>query len=249
MLNSPSYGMTEEQKAYWKGIDSQVKTPFEYGYYEGWAVIISCFELFLFPLLAVCMIIAPVFSSEYQTGTDAVILAGKFGRTKLVRAKIIVSLLFGVLAFTIHVMTAYAVPLAAFGTDGWDLPVQISNIEIPYPFTFLEAVLVNTGVIYLVLLGMISLTLLLSAKMKSPYLVLTVIVPILFVPMFLSPNSTTGAYNLTVFLLPYQAAIPRYSKYISYQIGGLAVDAFTMRAITYGILTAVLLPFVKMREQ
>ena len=246
LLNASSYEMSEEQKAYWRGMNSKVDEPFQYGYYEGWEIIISSFELIMFALLAVCIVIAPVFSGEYQAGTDAVILSAKYGKTKLTTAKIIASYLFGVLAFTLHVVIALGLPLAAFGFDGWDLPLQIANTTIPYPFTFLQATLANLGVIYLVLFAMISLTLLLSAKMKSPYLVLIVLVPVLFIPLFLSPNGTTGAYNLTLFLLPYRSTIPEIGKYISYQFGGLVLDAFTVRAILYAVLTAVMLPLARL---
>lgn len=167
-------------------MNSKVDEPFQYGYYEGWEIIISSFELLMFALLAVCIVIAPVFSGEYEAGTDAVILSAKYGKTKLTMAKIMASYLFGVLAFTLHVIVALGLPLAAFGFDGWDLSLQIVNTTIPYPWTFLQAVLVNLGVVYLVLFAMLGLTLLLSAKMKSPYLVLIVLVPVLFIPLFLS---------------------------------------------------------------
>ena len=246
LLNASSREMTEEQKAYWRDMNSKVDEPFQYGYSDGWEIIISSFELIMFALLAVCIVIAPVFSGEYQAGTDAVILSAKYGKTKLTTAKIIASYLFGVFAFTLHVVVALGLPLAAFGFDGWDLPLQIANTTIPYPFTFLQATLVNLGVVYLVLFAMIGLTLLLSAKMKSPYLVLIVLVPVLFIPLFLSPNGTTGAYNLTLFLLPYRSTIPEIGKYISYQFGGLVLDAFTMRAILYAVLTVVMLPLARL---
>lgn len=101
------------------------------------------------------------------------------------------------------------------------------------------------GVIFLVLVAMICLTLFLSSRMKSSYLVLIVIIPVLFIPMFLSPNGTTGLYNLLVFLTPYQSLVPRFGSYISYQFGSVVLDAFTMRAIVYVILALVLLPFAK----
>ena len=242
LLNASAREMSEEQEAYWKNMNSKVDKPFRYGYYAGWEIIISSFELIMFAFLAVCIVIAPVFSGEYQAGTDAVILSAKYGKTKLTTAKIIASYLFGVLAFTLHVVVALGLPLIAFGFEGWDLPLQIANTTIPYPLTFLQAALVNLGVVYLVLFAMIGLTLLLSAKMKSPYLVLIVLVPVLFIPLFLSPNGTTGAYNLTLFLLPYRSAMPEIGKYISYQFGGIILDAFTMRAILYAVLTAVMLP-------
>lgn len=30
---------------------------------------------------------------------------------------------FGIMAFLVHVAVAFGIPLAFFGTDGWDLPV------------------------------------------------------------------------------------------------------------------------------
>ena len=246
VLNASSNAMSEEQKAYWRDMNNKVEAPLQYGYHEGWKTVMSSFELLMFALLAVCIVIAPVFSGEYQAGTDAVILSAKYGKTKLTTAKIIASYLFGLLSFTLHVVVALGLPLAAFGFDGWNLPLQINGTTVPYPLTFLEGTMLNLGVIYLVLFAMIGLTLLLSAKMKSPYLVLIVLVPVLFIPLFLSPNGTTGAYNLTLFLFPYRSTIPEVGKYISYQFGELVLDAFTMRAILYAVLTAAMLPLARL---
>lgn len=246
LLNMPSRELSDVQKAYWKNMSSKVKLPLQYGYYEGWEIMISSFELFMFALLCICIAIAPVFSGEYQAGTDAVILSGKYGKTKLITAKIIASFLFAVLAFTLHVITACGLLLAAFGMDGWDLPLQIAGTTIPYPLTFMQAVLINLGIIYLILSAMVGLTLVLSAKMKSPYLVLIVLIPVLFIPVFLTPNGTCGLYNLLLFLLPYRATMPEISKYISYQFGGIVLDVLAVRAVVYTILTAVCIPFARL---
>lgn len=249
LLDSASRELSAEQKTYWQNMNRKVEEPFQYGFCEGWKIIISSFELLMFPLLAVCIVTAPIFSGEYQAKTDAVILSAKYGKTKLAAAKITASYLFSVLAFTLHILIAFGLPLAAFGFDGWDLPVQIANTAIPYPFTFLQAVLVNLGVVYLVLSAMTGLTLLLSSKMKSPYFVLIVLVPVLFIPMFLSPNGTAGIYNLILFLLPYRSAMPELGKYLSYQFSGIVADAFTMRAILYTVLTVIMLPLARLGFQ
>ena len=246
LLDSPSRALSDEQKEYWGGMADKVDTPLQYGYYGGWEIIISSFELLMFALLAICIVTAPVFSGEYQAGTDAVILSAKYGKTRLTTAKIAASLLFGTAAFILHVVVACGLPLAAFGIDGWNLPLQIANTTVPYPYTFLQAVLINIGIIYLVLLAMIGLTLLLSAKMKSPYLVLIILVPILFIPMFLTPNGTTGIYNLLLFLMPYRSAMPEFDKYISYQLGGLVLDVITVRAVFYAILTVIMLTLARL---
>ncbi len=242
-LDTPSRELTENQKEYWRDLSKRTDVPLHYGWHKGWNMILESFELLTFALLAVCIVLAPVFSGEYQAGTDAVILAGKYGRTKLVTAKIFSSYLFGVLAFTLHAAVALGLTLGAFGTGGWNLPLQIEGTAIPYPWTFLQAVLINLGVIYLVLAAMIGLTLFLSANMKSPYAVLAVLVPVIFLPMFLSPNGTAGFYNLTILLLPYRSFMPELGKYISYRLGGIVWDALTTRAVFYAGLTALLAPF------
>lgn len=242
IVNDPSRELSEREKEYWLHMNSKVETPLLYGYFEGWEVVISCFELLIFPILAICIVLCPVFSGEYQTGTDAVVLSSKYGKTKLITAKITASLLFGLLAFTLHIIVAFAIPLAAYGADGWNLPLQINGTTVPYPLTFLEGALINLAVIYLVLAAMMGLTLFLSARMKSPYFVLTVIIPVLFIPMFLSPNGTAGIYNLLVFLTPYQSLTPDFARYISYQFGPVVLDSFTMNGIVYALLTLILLP-------
>lgn len=245
ILSDPTNGLTEAEKDYWRNMNSEVEEPFQYGYFGGWEVIISAFELLMFAILAICIVIAPVFAGEYQAGTDAVILSGKYGKTRLTTAKIVAALLFGVLAFTLHVLVAFGIPLAAFGMDGWNLPLQINGTTVPYPLTFLEGTLLNLGVIYFVLIAMIGLTLFLSARMKSPYFVLIVVVPVLFIPMFLSPNGTTGIYNLFVLLTPYQSLVPRFNSYLSYQFGSVILDAFATRGLVYVILALILLPLAR----
>lgn len=133
ILNDPSNGLSEAEKDYWRNMNSSVEEPFQYGYFGGWEIIISSSELLMFAILAICIVIAPVFAGEYQAGTDAVILSGKYGKTKLTTAKIVAALLFGVLAFTLHILVAFGIPLAAFGTDGWNLPLQITGLTVPYP--------------------------------------------------------------------------------------------------------------------
>ncbi len=102
-LNSTSSNLSNEQKDYWRNMASNIDMPLQYGYYEGWEIITTSFELFMFAILAICIVIAPVFSGEYQAGTDAVILSAKYGKTKLITAKIIASLLFGTMAFVLHI--------------------------------------------------------------------------------------------------------------------------------------------------
>ena len=232
------------QKEYWLSMTDETGV-IQYGYHKGWEIIHTNFELLIFAVLACCITIAPVFAGEYQTGTDAVILAGKYGKTKLITAKITASMLFGVMAFLVHLIVAFGIPLAFFGTDGWDLPLQVLGLTIPYPWTISEAVLRNTAVILLVLIAMLALTLFLSAKMKSPFPVLAVLIPILIVPMFFTPSGSSGLFNQILFLLPYRSMVPEIGKYISYQFGGFVAGLLEVRAVFYVILTLIFIPLCR----
>lgn len=64
ILNDASKELSDEEKAYWREMNSKVREPFRYGYYGGWEVLISAFELLMFPILAVCIVLAPVFSGR-----------------------------------------------------------------------------------------------------------------------------------------------------------------------------------------
>lgn len=61
ILNDTSKDLSAEEKAYWQNMNSQVNEPFQYGYFGGWEVIISAFELLMFAVLAICIVIAPCF--------------------------------------------------------------------------------------------------------------------------------------------------------------------------------------------
>ncbi len=244
IIGSPSIGLSAVQKEYWLSMTDETGV-IQYGYHKGWEIIHTNFELLIFAVLACCITIAPVFAGEYQTGTDAVILAGKYGKTKLITAKITASMLFGVMAFLVHLIVAFGIPLAFFGTDGWDLPLQVLGLTIPYPWTISEAVLRNTAVILLVLIAMLALTLFLSAKMKSPFPVLAVLIPVLIVPMFFTPSGSSGLFNQILFLLPYRSMVPEIGKYISYQFGGFVAGLLEVRAVFYVILTLIFIPLCR----
>ena len=244
IIGSPSIGLSAVQKEYWLSMTDETGV-MQYGYHKGWEIIHTNFELLIFAVLACCITIAPVFAGEYQTGTDAVILAGKYGKTKLITAKITASMLFGVMAFLVHLIVAFGIPLAFFGPDGWALPLQVLGLTIPYPWTISEAVLRNTAVILLVLIAMLALTLFLSAKMKSPFPVLAVLIPVLIVPMFFTPSGSSGLFNQILFLLPYRSMVPEIGKYISYQFGGFVAGLLEVRAVFYVILALIFIPLCR----
>lgn len=239
---------SNQEKQFWNTKNSQIETPYEYGYHAGWRSLFQCFELLIVSIIAICICIAPVFAGEYQSGADSVILSTRYGKSKLIKAKISAAFLFALLVFLINVLVAVGIQLYAFGFEGWDLPLQILNVTIPYNLSLLEAAMVCILILLLVSMGMAAVTLLLSAKLKTAFAVLVVDVLVILLPVFLGLSGTNGILNHILMLFPYMAVQPvfpaEYTSYFSYPFPGLTVDIITMRIIVYVVISAVCIPFV-----
>ena len=103
--------------------------------------------------------------------------------------------------------------------------------------------------LYLVMIGMVAITFLLSAKMKSSVPVLSIIILAMILPMFLGISETNGIWNRILVLLPYRAAQPVFSDdfygYFGYPLGGVTFDVVTVRMFVYAVITLMCIPFVR----
>ncbi|EJO5347386.1 hypothetical protein NRP93_001464 [Clostridium botulinum] len=244
-MNHKSGNYSDKEKKFWNNKISKVKTPYTYGYYVGWESLLRTFGTLVFTLLAIIIIVAPMFAGEYQCGADSIILSSKYGKTKIIKAKIIAAFTFATIIFVLNVIFTLAIPLLSFGTDGWNLPIQIQNTIAPYKVTFLGAILMSIGIAYVVILGSVSFTLLLSAKLKTPFTVLIVQIIILLVSLFMKEGADNSFYNHILYLLPFKAIQSELFTYLSYSFGGITISLILMRVIVYAAMAIVFLPFVK----
>lgn len=220
-----SWEYTDAERAWWTAVQAEVPQPLAYGYVGGWSNVVDCAAFLVFAMLAVCTVLTPVFASEYQNGTDAVLLAARFGRSKLVAAKILAAFSFATGYFALCASVVCGVSLAFYGADGFWLPVQNIALGIPYPITAGEAALVTVGLMYAATLGMAGLTLLLSSRTRSVLAVFVVGVAVVFLTG-LVPSGGNGAVQhlLDVFPLGFSNAHVLFVSMTSYPIGGFVID-------------------------
>lgn len=236
---------TPQEKEYWLEKSNNTKTPFEYDFYYGYSNLYNTYELLIFGVIAICICLASVFAGEYQNGTDKILLTTKYGKSKGVTAKIIASYIFATLVFTIYLIFAIGTIFLMFGTDGGNLPIQLSNILSPYALTFFQSLLYNIVISYTVLFGMVGLTLFLSSKLKNPMTVLVIDIAIIMLPVFLSIKSAFGILNKILFLMPYNAIYSNFSQMVSYKLGNIVIDLPMMTIITYIFMMVIALIFAK----
>ena len=174
---------------------------------------------------------------------------GRLRQSKLITAKILAAFVYSLLVFTLFILTGCGIQLLAFGFDGWNLPVQVLDTITPYNLSLMGATLLGVATLYLILIGMVAFTLLLSAKLKSSVPVLALIVLAIMLPMFLGVSETNGIWNRILALLPYNATQTVFSDeffgYFDYPFGKVIFDVVIMRMIVYTIIALICIPFVR----
>ena len=230
---------TEAEQAFWKEKVSNVQTPVEYGYAGGWLDFFDMSAFLIFALIVCAIACASVFNTEYRERTDAVLLSTKLGKSKLGSAKVIASVIVASVVYLVLLAVLLGVPLAFFGTEGAGLPLQLRELCNAYSLSLGAAVLLICVVGYLVMLGLLGVTLLLSSRMRSSMGILAIIAAIVIVPMMMS-NLHNNIANHILFLFPYLALdANNFFDMVSYSLGPLVVEYPVALAIFYAALFVV----------
>lgn len=224
-------------------MNEQVKTPFVFGYTDGYNSILSrmyTIGMILTMALAICL--APVFANEFSDKTDQLILTSKWGKNKAILAKLLTGMSFG-LIITVFVLLVQIIPtLCIYGFDGWNAQIQLLNVMITYPFTVLEGVLIVSGLAVLSSLLITSLSLFLSARLKNASAVIVAISTYSIVIMFLNiPAQYRFLYQLVkampINILNRNGALSDYFILIF----GKCVPVYQAVPIIYGVISIFLL--------
>lgn len=234
---------SDAERSYWTEVQASIDEPIEYGYVGGWGNIIDCIAFLSFAILAVCVTLAPVFSFEYQSGADAVVLSTRHGRGRLVAAKILASLIWATVYFAACAVVVVGVSLASYGADGFWLSVQNIALSSPYPLSAGQAALVSVGLMYAACVGFSCLTLALSSRTRSTLSVFVVDVALILLTG-LVPSAGVGALERALALFPtcFSNFNMLFVALESYRLGPLVIDLVGMVAAVYVLLALVAAP-------
>lgn len=159
------------------------------GYCDGWDKMLSSMGSVLAILLGMLVVItvSPVFSEEYSCHTDSVIYAARYGKTKLVTAKIIASLETVIGMYTVFLLLNAVLYMGIYGVQGWNVNIQSSlhYASSAYDLTFLQMFLISVILNILGLVAMTIITLFISAKLNAPVTVLIASCGVCFLPVLI----------------------------------------------------------------
>lgn len=157
------------------------------GYCDGWDKMLSSMGSILAILLCLLVVItlSPVFSEEYACHTDSVIYAARYGKTKLVTAKIIASLETITAMYVIFLLLNFILYMGIYGLQGWNVNIQSSlhYATSTYNLTFLQMFLISVVCNILGIVAMTIITLFISAKLNTPVTALITSCVVCFLPV------------------------------------------------------------------
>ncbi len=231
---------SEAEREHWLSAYDATPQPLEYGYAGGWKTILECFDFVMFILVAICVGITPVFASEYRERTDALILATRYGKSRLVAAKIIAALLFAAGMMCLGLLILIGLPLLFHGAEGGGLPVQLMLVSVPYALSLSQTVLALSGIALIVALGLTAFVLFLSARWRSSLGIVMLSIALVMLPLFIpAPNYGFVAHFRV--LMPGMAPSfgTLFTGFISYPLGPIVLDAQTMIVVVYALTLLV----------
>lgn len=146
----------------------KVERPYQY-YYGASGNSMDYQVLLIFAAAVFCVVIAaPVFSTEYQTGSDDILRCTRHGRARLAAAKILSAFLITGTAFTLCGVLYILISNSLFGWEGTKTSMQIIFSVTSLPaYTIGQLQWANLAGSILIVLSTISFTLFVSSKAKN----------------------------------------------------------------------------------
>ncbi|MGN7761485.1 ABC transporter permease subunit [Paenibacillus sp. 22594] len=242
-----AYGnYSAEAKDYFIKMNERIPVPFQMDYVTGWANVFENLQfIFLFTAFVIAVCLAPVFAGEYQSGADAILRSSRYGRSKVISAKIKASLIVSVGLLVLGLTTYTLLLLGICGFDGGNASVQMIRFMAPVPYTVFQTYLwaVLIGSLACLLVG--AVTLWLSSRMRSPFPVIIAIGILLFVPMAIPVSQTSRLFNHLMALLPSNMfdSSRKITDYEVFHIFGQLIPEYKVITGFAIISIALLLPF------
>ncbi|PXV91557.1 ABC-2 family transporter [Lachnotalea glycerini] len=240
---------TEKEREYFIHSAETLETPFAYSYMDGWKEIFNGGALVLFcVMLVLCIIIAPVFCNEYQSGMDNILMSSQYGRSKVAYAKVFSSYIITTVVYWSSVLLYNLSVLLVYGTDGANCIIQTNRgfWKSFYHLTNIQALGVSLGLAYLGSLLMVSLTMFISSKAKTTFEAIIIPFVVLLIPPMINTRYMPKIVIDILNLLPNNTADSTsiFQEYNVYQIGEKVFSQCQMILIVYLICIIILLPIM-----
>lgn len=238
--------MSEDAKESVQKLSDKVQTPLTYSSTEGYSRFLTLMQstgiVCLF-VIAICL--APLFAGEYTSHTDQLLLSSRYGKGKLIWAKVFTGFSFAAGFSLLLLIQTWLQCMLTFGFDGKNTPFQIHDVLQIYPLTMGQASLFAGICFFFSGLLTAGLTMLLSVRFRSPFGVMIVMSVFLTAPMMLLiPQQAIHAFRLFLLLPTNSLAYFHMFHLIQYEIAGLVLPPYVMFPLFSLVCIWILSPFI-----
>lgn len=163
----------------------------------------SMMYLVLMSGILVVIIVSPVFSDEYTSGMDVLILTSRYGKRRCVLAKVFSAFCFSITMEAVILLIGFMMFCAGRGLAGWDTDIQLSEMmvfsRIRQPLKCCEAALMTAFLAMMSTITVTGLTLLFSVLCPTSFVSIILAAVTYLAPMFMSPGSEAARRILILF--------------------------------------------------
>lgn len=225
--------------------DSALEKPITFFYSGGYSRFLAImYTTGIIGAFVMALAVSPIFAGEYSCGADQLILSSKYGKGILIRAKLFTGFSIAAVISVFLCIQTWLQCMLTYGFDGKNAAVQLYIPLCPYPMTAGSTAFLLSLCVLFACLMTASVTMLLSAKLKSSFWVIVLVFLLLVIPMFINiPEKPLLPYLLS-FLLP--SGMMQFENVIShfqYELFGLIIPPYVMMPIFAAVLSAALAPF------
>lgn len=159
-----------------------------YNYSWGWSRLHAMQTVLPYTVgVLLIIILSPIFSQEYAKKTDSLILSAKYGKNKVIKAKMIAAFLLSILSWVVIQFINMGMIFTLFGTEGARSFLQNwAQNPSPYPFTYMTSYFVTTAMSFLGLIFLTSTILFISSRSKRTVISLVTAGVVTLLPITLS---------------------------------------------------------------
>ena len=187
-VNYEDMEISKEETEFHRQENARIKTPFAYGNMRGFERFFSLqYSLGIILVFIVAVCLAPLFAGEYTSKMDQMILSTRYGKNKIILAKLLTGISFALtLPLAVLGLTLLEINLI-YGLEGWNLPIQTAyqGFALSIPINMLQMLGISLLCALFASCMVAALVMFFSVKMKTPFGVIIVAFLVIFVPMVL----------------------------------------------------------------
>ncbi len=244
-------GMSEKAKADTIELDRQLQTPFIFEYADGYQRFLAImYTTAMLGTGVITILFASIFSGEYDSGADELILSSRHGKRILIYAKIFVVFSFTAVYIAFLTLLTYTECMLIYGAEGKNAAIQIFGMSFPYAMTVGQSVVIYCLSLLAACFLSLAITVFLSSVFKTPFWVIVVCSLLLIAPMFLNISEENALlFHINCLIPSNMMAYECTVNLVQYEVFGQIIRPYVFQPLFALILTIVIVPFAYRRFQ